>query len=300
MRTPVAFFIFNRPQLAGRVFAEIARARPRLLFVVADGPRADRPGEAGLCAAARAVAERVDWDCEVRRLYADENMGCDGRLTTGMEWVFGQVGEAVILEDDCLPHPTFFPFCEELLERYRDDERVMCVGGRNSIHGERETPYSYFFTRILSCWGWATWRRAWRHFDYEMKLWPALRETSWLRDLLADDSLVEYFTFIFDRARARAGGVAAWDYAWAFSCWAQYGLEALPAANLVANIGFGDAATHTRDAASVLARVPVGAMEFPLRHPPYMAWDREADHLRYAKSAAARKGATGKEAAGKK
>ena len=142
MKTPVAFLIFNRPETTARVLEEIARARPPKLLVVADGPRADRPGEADLCRAARAVLSRVDWPCEVLTNFSETNLGCRRRVSSGLDWVFEEVEEAIVLEDDCLPHPSFFPFCEELLERYRADERVMAVSGDNFQQGRRRTPYS--------------------------------------------------------------------------------------------------------------------------------------------------------------
>ena len=139
MRTPVVFIIFSRPDLTARVFAEIARARPEKLLVIADGPRPDREGEDAKCAATRAIIERVDWPCEILKNYSNVNLGCGHRPATGLRWVFEQVEEAIILEDDCVPHPTFFRFCEELLEHYRDDERVMHISGDNfDLIGEKK------------------------------------------------------------------------------------------------------------------------------------------------------------------
>src|SRR5512139_3287315 len=171
LKTPVAFIIFNRPDTAERVFAEIAKARPPKLLVVADGPRANRSGEAEKCAATRAIIDRVDWDCEVLTNFSDTNLGCKNRVSSGIDWVFEQVPEAIILEDDCLPHPTFFRFCEELLERYRDDERIGMISGDNFQLGQKRTDASYYFSRYNHIWGWASWRRAWRHYDREASAW---------------------------------------------------------------------------------------------------------------------------------
>jgi hypothetical protein len=145
MHTPVGFIIFNRPDVTERVFGEIARAQPPQLLIVADGPRPERPGEAEKCAAARAIAERIDWPCDVLKNYSDVNLGCARRVSSGMIWIFEQVNEAIILEDDTLPDPTFFRFCEEMLEKYRDDERVMHISGDNWLLGEKQIAYSYFF-----------------------------------------------------------------------------------------------------------------------------------------------------------
>jgi hypothetical protein len=206
-------------------------------------------------------------------------MGCRRRVASGLGWAFEQVEQAIILEDDCLPHPTFFRFCEEMLEKYRADERVMTVCGDNYLFGRKNVPYSYFFHRIPGGWGWATWRRAWRHYDIEMKLWPTLRATSWLADILSDARAVKYWRNIFDRTFSGGEDAGTWDYQWVFSLWAQHGLAATASTNLISNIGWGSDATHTVAADSVLARIPTAAMNFPLRHPPQVSPDGEADEL---------------------
>ena len=275
MKTSVAFFIFNRPDTTARVFAEIAKARPPRLLVVADGARADRPGEREACLAARAVIERVAWPCEVLTNFSETNMGCKSRVSSGLDWVFEHVEEAIILEDDCLPHPSFFPFCDELLERYRTDERVMAISGDNFQRGRRRSPSSYYFSHYVHVWGWATWRRAWRHFDVEMKDWAALRETSWLRDTLGDESAARYWRSIFDQVAA--GRVNTWDYQWLFACWANNGLSIAPEVNLVSNIGFGANSTHTVSVDEDVSNLPTSEMQFPLQHPHLMVRHREAD-----------------------
>jgi hypothetical protein len=279
MHAPVAFIIFNRPDVAEQVFARIRRAQPRRLLVIADGPRPGLAGEAEKCAAARSLIDAVDWDCQVQKNYSDENLGCRRRILTGMKWVFEQVEQAIILEDDCLPDLSFFPFCEELLLRYRTDERVMAVCGDNYLLGRKRVPYSYFFHRIAGGWGWATWRRAWQHLDMDMKLWPMLRETSWLVDILGDMRAVRFWRNIFDWVYEGGEKIDAWDYQWIFSIWAQHGLALTANTNLISNMGCGEHGTHTRAADSVLANIPAGRMEFPLQHPPYMFGEKEADKL---------------------
>jgi hypothetical protein len=279
METPIALILFNRPDTTRRVFAEIARVRPKKLFVIADGPREGHPSDAEKCAEARAVIGAVDWPCEVLTNFSEVNLGCKMRPSTGISWVFEHVSEAIIFEDDCLPHPTFFRYCAELLERYRDDERVMMISGDNFQGGRRRTPYSYYFSRYVHTWGWATWRRAWRHFDVEIKLWPVLRETAWLADVLGDEAAVEYWRAVFDGVSD--GRISkAWDYQWMFACWAQSGLAVTPEVNLVSNIGFGEGATHTVAATGVI-NLPVAEMEFPLLHPPFLVRNREADQFNF-------------------
>jgi len=278
MNTPVALIIFKRPDTTARVFAEIARAKPPKLFLIADGPRPDRPGEAEKCAAVRAIVERVDWKCEVFRNYSDVNLGCGRRPATGIGWALEDVDEAIILEDDCVPHPTFFRFCEELLEMYRNDERVMHIGGADFQFGHKRGPFSYFFSRHNVCFGgWATWRRAWKHHDIGIKLWPELRNTAWLLDILGDPRAGEYWRRIFDRAYAGRGNVDYWDYQWNFACWAQNALALLPNTNLISNIGFGEGATHTRYANGPFGNIPSHEMVFPLQHPSCLVRGKEAD-----------------------
>ncbi len=175
MRTAVALIIFNRPDTTARVFREIATARPPKLFVSADGPRTGHPEDAERCDAARAVVDRVDWDCDVLRNYLEVNLGCGRRPATGISWILEHVDEAIILEDDCVPDPTFFRFCEELLERFREDRRVMHIAGNNFQFGRKRGPFSYFFSSHNISHGWASCRRAWQHFDMGAKLWSALR-----------------------------------------------------------------------------------------------------------------------------
>src|SRR5882672_10898679 len=189
---PVAFLIFNRPDLTEKVFNAIAAAKPPKLLVVADGPRSAE--EAEKCAKARAVLERINWPCELLTRFAERNLGCGPNVSRGLSWVFSQVEEAIILEDDALPVPSFFDFCQTLLERYRDDERIMHVGGTNVQGGQSRTNYSYYFSKYNHGCAWATWRRAWKYYDYEMKTWPEFKESGLLEDICENEFEVSYWT----------------------------------------------------------------------------------------------------------
>ena len=284
LETPVAFLIFNRPEMTRRVFSELARHKPRRLLVVADGPRDSRPGEAERCAQARDIVKQVDWECELLTNFSEINLGCKRRVSTGLNWVFENCEEAIILEDDCLPDRSFFPFCEELLKRYRDDERVAMICGNNFQQGRRRSDYSYYFSRHVTVWGWASWRRVWRHYDVDMKLWPKLRQTNWLASLLVNPIAVDYWRDVFDMMHeAKAERADTWDYQLFFSWWARHALAITPEVNLVTNIGFDTEATHTRDAQalSTMAALPTASVELPLKHPPYMYLDREADNFAF-------------------
>jgi hypothetical protein len=275
VKTPIALIIFNRPATTEKVFAAIRQARPPKLLVIADGPRSDRIGEAEKCAETRAIIDRVDWDCEVLTDYSEVNLGCKLRPATGIDWVFQHVEEAIILEDDCLPDPTFFTFCEELLEKYRDDTRIMAIAGSNFQFGRRRTTDSYYFSRYPHCWGWATWRRAWQYFDIDMQIWPKVRDGNWLQDILKDEAEVKFWQKNFQGVYDCTTNTV-WDYQWTFACWIQNGLAILPNVNLISNIGFGIDATHSFGN-SKLANMSVKAVELPLKHPDLLVRDTESD-----------------------
>jgi hypothetical protein len=273
LRTPVGFFIFNRPEFTARVFAEIARARPIRLLLVADGPRADRPGEADSCARVREIVRRIDWPCQVSEDFSEVNLGCRRRMASGIDWVFEQVSEAIILEDDCLPDPTFFRFCTELLEYYRSDTRIAMISGDNFQFGRRRGEASYYFTKYPHIWGWASWRRAWRHYHTSAPHWPRLRDEIRLRQFTQPNERAHWLHAIDTMLK---GEIDTWDYLWTLSIWTQSMLCVMPQVNLVSNIGFGADATHTRGD-SMLANMAVEPMQFPLRHPEMVFADAEAD-----------------------
>ena len=277
LKTPVALIIFKRPEETERVFAEIRKVKPQKLLVVADGPRADRPGEDKDCDRARAIIDRVDWDCEVLKNYADVNLGCRRRVSSGINWVFDTVEEAIIIEDDCLPHPTFFRFAEELLDRYRDDRRIMSISGQNVQFGRQRTDYSYYFSHYTHSWGWATWRRAWQHFDFDMKLWPEIRDGNFLEDILGDSHAAKVWTNTFQLCYEKK--LDAWDYQWTFASFIQNGMNIMANVNLVSNIGHGTRATNTSDVNSPYNNMPVEAITFPMKHPPFAILDRQADNF---------------------
>ncbi len=277
MKTAVALCIFNRPETTARVFAAITAAQPPVLLVVADGPRANRPGEAEKCAAARAIIEQVNWPCEVRTNFAATNLGVKHRMASGVTWVFEQVEEAIILEDDILPDPTFFRFCEELLERYRDDERVGYIGGHNVLFGKRTNPYSYYFTYNLNEWGWASWRRAWQYYDVEMKLWGVIGDQgqipSYLRTELHPRNARRWNDLSY-----RGEMTDKWDNQWGFACRAQSMLAITPSVPLIKNLGLGADATTTTITYK-LDELGAEEMQFPLAHPPYVLHDVIADRI---------------------
>ncbi len=270
--TPVVFLIFRRPDLTARVFEAIRQAQPAKLLVVADGPRDE--AEAVLCQQARSITEQVDWDCEVLRNYSDINLGCRKRVSSGLDWAFEQIEEAIILEDDCLPHPSFFRYCQELLDYYRDDKRIWCIGGNNFQDGQWRGDGSYYFSNYNCVWGWASWRRAWQHYDRHLENWPAFRDGQYLAGILDSDLEVQYWQGTFERLYS-LGEPNTWDYAYTLTGWLNRGLMVMPNVNLVSNIGFRSDGTHTVGE-SKLANMPVADIG-ELQHPAFIVRDRTAD-----------------------
>lgn len=269
--TPVVILLFNRPSLTEIVFDSIRKAKPKKLLVVADGPRF--PEEEEKCQKARAVIEKVDWDCNVLTNYSEENLGCKRRVSSGLNWVFSEVEEAIIVEDDCLPTPSFFYFCQTLLKYYRHDQRIMHIASNNFQFNQSRTPYSYYFSKYSHIWGWATWRRAWQYYDVEMKTWPEYQKLDLLSSVCEDTYEQKYwlnsFNQVFD------GSIDTWDLQWLYTCWCQSGLSIHPNSTLVSNIGFGVDATHTF-CDSPLAQLPTTDI-WEIKHPPLMFRHREAD-----------------------
>jgi hypothetical protein len=212
----------------------------------------------------------------VKTLFRDRNLGCRIGVSTAIDWFFQHEEEGIVPEDDCLPSASFFPYCAELLARYRHDERVMCVSGDNFQLGRVVTQFSYYFSRCIHCWGWATWRRVWKLYDREMTLWPAFRDGGGLKAWSAGDERFEkYWLAVFESISNV--NIDTWDYQFVFTCWAQHGLACLPQKNLVSNIGFSTDATHTFDPTDPSANLPTLDLSFPLRHPSFINRSVEAD-----------------------
>lgn len=277
INTPVAFVIFNRPDTTARVFEAIRQAQPPKLFVIADGPRPDKPGEEEQCAAARAVIDRVDWKCEVFKNYSNINLGGRKRQVTGYNFLFELVDEAIILEDDCLPHPSFFGFCEELLNRYRNNEQIMSISGDNFQFGRRKISESYYFSRYFHTWGWATWKRAWNCYDDQLSHWPDFWRSGRLHEILNNNlKAVEYWYNIF-QSRYTGKYQNGWDYRFILTAWAENGMHILPSINLVSNIGFGERASNLTNPNSIFANIPALKMDFPLVHPSQIISNSQLD-----------------------
>ncbi len=266
LKTPVALFVFKRPDTTRRVLDAIAKARPVRLLLVADGPRSDKPGEVEACRQVRDIVTRVDWPCEVLKNFSESNLGCGERMISGLNWVFSLVEEAIILEDDCLPDLSFFSFCQELLEKYRGDSRIAYISGDDLVTRFREpNNSSYYFSRIGGIWGWATWRSEWQRYDRRLEDWPELKRQRILSEVFDMPKAAKFWTEIFDSMHEKRGP-DTWDYQWLYTNLKNNSLAIIPNVNLVTNLGFGNDATHTTEGDSRF-EIAATAMAFPLKHP---------------------------------
>jgi hypothetical protein len=241
LQTPVALFIFNRPEHTQQCLAAIAMVQPRTLLVVADAARNE--AEQILVSQTRNLLQHIDWPCNITTHFATQNMGCRLRVSSGLDWVFEQVEEAIILEDDCIADPSFFHFCEAMLLRYRHDDAVMHIGGVNFQFGQQVGHGDYYFSKYAHIWGWATNRRAWQHYDVAMKSWPAFGSKGLAQVMPQEKEQVTYWTQRLQGAFEN--NIDTWDYQWQYAVWAHGGKCIVPQKNLVKNIGFGLGATHT-------------------------------------------------------
>lgn len=268
---PVVVVVFNREDLARKMLERLEQIRPKKLFVISDGPRSHVEGEAQKVEKVRELFEHIFWDCDVQRCYAEENMGCDRRIPTGLDWVFEQVEEAIVLEDDCLPTVDFFRYAVELLDYYRYEERVMMIAGSNQMT-KYQMPYSFCFTARVYNWGWATWRRAWRKFDGSQEQWEQIQRDGTLTRIYSEKN-TQYLKREFNHYFSQ--GLCPWDYRWWISCLSQEGLCAVPKVNLISNEGFGADATHTHDRGDYKGET--ATLTFPLQYPPIVERDCRFD-----------------------
>ncbi|MBY0246146.1 MAG: hypothetical protein K2Q17_00660 [Nitrospiraceae bacterium] len=276
--TPIALLTFNRPHLTKRLVEILAQVKPRRVFVVSDGPRPHVAGDVENCAAVRRLFEKLDWECEIERDFAERNMGSFPRNASGLNWVFDQVEEAIILEDDCVPSLSFFPYCEALLKKYRDNPRVGVISGNNFLKpGTGEQTASYFFSRYATTWGWASWRRTWRQVDLEMPYWLEFRDSGKLRQSVFSSSEENYWRGIYDRIHQRTRK-NAWDYQLMLACRRFDLLTVVPSVNLVSNAGYGPDATHCINPNNLACDVAAHELRFPLIHPEKTEASPEIDY----------------------
>lgn len=259
LQVPVLFILYNRMDAAQQAFAQIRKVRPQKLYIACDGYKKDKEGDKEKVEALRQwVLGAVDWECQMETRFAEENQGCKYGVANAINWVFEKEEEAIILEDDIVADETFFFFCQDMLKRYKDDTRIMIIGGHKAVW-DFPIEEDYFFTIFALIWGWATWKRAWNYFDNEMVKWPYYREKKILDDLHGKDHAIN-LTESFDRTYVKE--LSSWGYAWYFARIINSGLGILPKVNLIQNVGYGNDATHTSGKAPDFHR---SSLEFPIK-----------------------------------
>jgi len=276
LETPVLLIAFKRPETTRRVFEAIRKARPRYLYVVANGPRDGHPEDAAKCEEVRKIIQEIDWPCEFKPWFKEDNKGPRDAFLSAINWFFKQAEEGIILEDDCLPHPSFFLYCQQLLSHYRNDTRIMHISGNNFQFGRKRGSASYYFSRYTHSWGWATWRRAWERTDAAIKNFPLFESESLIKNMSLSREAQKIWLKIF---RHNYYGEDSADALWLYTVWSQNGLSILPNVNLVSNIGFGSLATHTNEKTGYMD-LPTGEIG-TITHPVFVNADYEADNFSF-------------------
>tara|TARA_B100000745_G_scaffold300599_1_gene255788 strand:- start:10551 stop:11561 length:1011 start_codon:yes stop_codon:yes gene_type:complete len=275
--TPILLIAFNRPDTTRIVFSSIKKIKPRKLYVSFDGPREGKESDIENCKKTKHILEEVDWDCDLHVLEREENLGVDAAASEAITWLFDNEETGIILEDDCLANESFFRYCEALLDKYKSTKEVMCITGDNFQNGKQWDDFSYYFSIYNHCWGWATWRRAWRHYIDQNFIteFETFKSEDRIKNITKDSATSRYWMYIFEQISK--GKIINWDYKWTFTCWNNGGLTCTPAVNLVSNIGFGDGAQHTIDSQNRLSNLPTKHISFPLKHPQIIEANTDAD-----------------------
>lgn len=273
--SPVLFLIFNRPDTTQRVFEQICEAKPAKLYIAADGPRKDREGENALCKETRGIIKNINWPCDVKTLFRDENLGCKYGVSTALDWFFTHEEEGIIIEDDCLPSNDFFRFCDILLEKYRYDTRISAIAGCNLHSGKKWSDKSYYFSNNLEVWGWASWKRIWQQYDPELSAYQEKEVTEAFNTIFNEPILTKEYLEIF--SQLKAGKIDTWDYQLKLISFFNNGLTIIPNVNLITNIGFRADATHTKTSNDKFANLPTETLSDTLSHPSFILPNKEAD-----------------------
>lgn len=277
-KTPVLFIIFNRDDITCQVFNQLRLIRPKYLFVAADGPRPDRPEDAEKCLKTRNIIRQIDWDCELKTLFRDSNLGCRLAVSSAVTWFFENVTQGIILEDDCFPDLSFFGYCEMLLEKYKEDESVFHINGTDFSGVKVKNPDSYYFTQFQSIWGWATWKRAWEHYDLYMSDYKAYKDKLFKHYAYISREAEKHYKKGFDRITEEH---TSWDAQWMYVIIKFNGLTITPQVNLIRNIGTTNNPTHSFLNDSYRDSIELGKMLLPVKHPEFIINNR-IDRLNFA------------------
>jgi hypothetical protein len=272
---PVLLLLYDRLDTTFKVLEKIREVKPSRLYIAADGYRRTHPQEKESCEEARKIVNHIDWDCEIKTLFPDENSGPRVFVGGAISWFFEQEEDGIVLEHDCVPDTTFFSFCETLLDRYKDDERIMHISGDNFQYGKWRGDGSYYFSRYNHIWGFATWRRAWKHYDNSFSDYESFVKNNLIDNIFSKPREKEFWLHHF--RLVHEGKIVTWDAQWTMNMWMQNGLAILPNVNLVSNIGFGDKSLNTAGTDHRMAAIPTQSIK-EIKHPKYVMPDTEADY----------------------
>jgi hypothetical protein len=264
VNVPVLFIIFNRLDTTKQVFEEIRKAKPKKLFIAADGPR-NKEAKKKTDLVRKYVLDNIDWDCEYKTLFRENNLGCGRAVSGAIDWFFDNIEMGIILEDDCLPDQSFFKFCEELLKKYKNNKKIMQISGFNPVSKNNYSNKDYFFSYFGSIWGWATWRRAWKKFDFDMKYYNRKRISYFMKTIGFDNKMIDNKIKLFEITKD--GLIDTWDYQWVYSVWFNNGLYIVPSKNLIKNVGWGKDSIHNKGSGDRFSVLPFEKISFPLKHP---------------------------------
>lgn len=273
--TPVLFLIFKRPDVTEKVFNQIKIIKPAKFFIAADGPRNEE--EKQLCDETRAlVLDNINWECEVKTLFREKNLGLRPAVTGALDWFFDNVEQGIILEDDCVPSQSFFSFCEELLNFYKTDNRIMHICGNNFQDGVKRGDASYYFSKLMHCWGWASWKRAWKLNRPDFEGFEYFKKTNLIENVFDNENYQKFWLNCFEMVKQ--GKVSSWAFIWCYSIYVNNGLCIAPNQNLVSNIGFGEDSTHCKETESILANINAYDIR-EITHPSFIVVTKNADNF---------------------
>jgi hypothetical protein len=278
MKVPVLLVVYNRDKTLIKVLDSLKEAGIQKLYIASDGANIEKIGDQLKVDKVREIIKNLNWDCEIKYLIRDENVGCKLGVSSAIDWFFEFEESGIILEDDCLPNESFWIFCELMLKKYKDNERIMTISGTNSQNGIKRGGGSYYFSNYNHVWGWATWRRAWKNYDGNIEFWQQMKYKDTWKNKFKDKIQRKYWEDIFDQVYSNNGKWDAWDYPWTCCIWNQDGINIMPNDNLVTNIGFGPDATHTKSFSSEFANLPTKVVKkFELKEQEIIEIDEVAD-----------------------
>jgi hypothetical protein len=263
---PILLITFNRPKHTEAVLKQIRKYLPKAIYIFQDGPRTNVQNDLIKCAQVKeTIINTINWNCTINTLYEDQNLGCGVGPAKAITWFFEQVNEGIILEDDCVPSNSFFPYCEELLKSYKQDKNIFMISGFNPLKKWKASSHSYIITKMGNSLGWATWKDRWNLFDYKMELWKTRKSKEAIKEFLNQPKYTNHFFAQFEHFFNTSHN-DVWDFQWLFARWLNNGLTIVPSLNLISNIGFGPNATHSLDENDLRANLPVYELSFPLKH----------------------------------